>query len=235
MLLEKGWTYIAIASKVYCSEVLVRKIAKEYKMAAQLNLYFNYEEVACSIEKTSNDPDMRKIIFREKLKSVANNNPELSRNQIRQRCSNEYIWLQKNDSEWLEQNLPPSKLSLSFNWNAIDESLAARVKVVAHQLLKNNPKTRVAEYTIMHALTKIETGRTKNNLKDLPKTAKALRDCAETKEQYQVRYLPVIVQQLREYYGYNEVSIEVIQSYRRSYREISDELKQKLCNDLLSL
>ncbi|NOJ73984.1 hypothetical protein HMI46_26080 [Paenibacillus alvei] len=234
-LLENGHTQKMVASKVYRSEQLVSKVSKDYLLAAQLRVYLSQSEVACSMEKRSKVGDMRKFNFRKKLKSVILDNPELSRSQIRQRCSTAYIWLQKNDIEWLEKNLPPSKLFIRPNWAEIDEDISERIRKAAIQLKKDNYKSRIAEYTLVRALSKNDIGRVEYNIKNLPKTAEALRVCAETKEQYQIRYLPTIVKQLRQYYGYREVSLEVVQSYRRSYRNINEELKRKLMEDLLDL
>lgn len=234
-LLKDGLTHEVISTKVYRSKQLVQKVAREYSKAIR-PLY--QCEVACSMEEGFLDAeDLKKMSFREKLKSVMFEHQDLSRNQISQKCSNTYKWLQKNDREWLEENLPPSKLSeeLRLNWPEIDEVLAVRVREVSIQLKDGNYKSRVAVQTIMNALSKEDRGRLKNNLKDLPKAAKALQACSETKEQYQTRYLPSIVQQLRNYYGYKEVSIEVVQSYRRSYRDITENLKQRLTEELLIL
>ncbi|MNY79533.1 hypothetical protein D3C86_2202010 [compost metagenome] len=56
----------------------------------------------------------------------------------------------------------------------------------------------------MGALNNNERGRTKNYIKQLPKTDQALHECAETKEQYQIRHLPALVWQLRNHYHYKE-------------------------------
>ncbi len=45
----------------------------------------------------------------------------------------------------------------------------------------------------MDELTKKERGRIKTYIKHLPKTDQALKECAETKEQYQLRHLPALV------------------------------------------
>lgn len=162
---------------------------------------------------------------------------ELSRNHIRQKCSNAYIWLLKNDKEWLEENLPPSKLSEEhkIKWSEIDETLAVRVKEVSILLKDSNYKSRISKSAITNALSKQDSGRINNNIKDLPKTAKALQVFSETKEEYQIRYLPSIVQQLRKHYNYREVRLESVQSYRISYRDITEELKEKLIKELENL
>jgi hypothetical protein len=38
-------------------------------------------------------------------------NPNYSRNKLKLKVSASYLWLFKNDKQWLYQNLPPSKLN----------------------------------------------------------------------------------------------------------------------------
>ncbi|WP_187442195.1 TnsD family Tn7-like transposition protein [Sutcliffiella horikoshii] len=173
--------------------------------------------------------------YRLKLLDFLKDNKDLMRSEIRKNCKSSYDWLKKNDSAWLERLLPPSKSIDRFDWNEIDQNLAQRVKIVSSQLINSNPNTRVARYSIMGALTTRERGRIKTYIKHLPKTDQALNKCAETKEQYQLRHLPALVSQLRNHYGYTQVTVETIMSYRKSYRGIAEEMKDSLIEKLKKL
>ncbi|MNI85584.1 hypothetical protein D3C73_1425890 [compost metagenome] len=98
--------------------------------------------------------------------------------------------------------------------------------------MESNPPTRVGTYSVMKVLSKTESGRIKNYINFLPKTRKTLEEVVETKEQYQIRHLPALVRQLRTHYNYKIVTLESIQSYRRSYRDISLEFQEKLTYEL---
>lgn len=108
----------------------------------------------------------------------------------------------------MEQQLPSSRSFERFDWNDVDEALEAKVREVAKQLIESNPNTRVGRYSIMGALTLNERGRIKNYIKHLPRTDQALNECAETKEQYQIRHLPTLVWQLRNHYDYKEITLD---------------------------
>ncbi|MFD1780817.1 TnsD family Tn7-like transposition protein [Fredinandcohnia salidurans] len=173
--------------------------------------------------------------YRSILLKVIRGNRELMRSEIKKKCKTAYIWLKKNDQEWLEKQLPPSKSIIKFDWNEVDQVLAQRVKKVSAELIESNPNKRVARYTIMGALTTKERGRIKSYIQHLPLTDQALTESAETKEQYQIRHLPAIVQQLRTYYNYEEVTLDIVMSYRRSYRQITDRMKEILIAKLKTL
>lgn len=191
--------------------------------------------------KTTGKLDNRKNLeidreqYRSKLLAALKGNSGLMRSEIKKQCNAAYSWLKKNDLNWLEEQLPPSKSIVRFDWKEVDQKLAQRVKLVSKQLIDSNPNTRVSRYSIMGALTKIERGRIKTYIQHLPKTDSTLNRCAETKEQYQLRHVPALVWQLRNYYGYKQVNLDTIMSYRRSYRGISEEMKGFIIETLKKL
>nr|WP_242066137.1 TnsD family transposase [Brevibacillus laterosporus] len=224
--LEERRPYKEIAGKLYCSVDYVKRVGKEYLNQQKTGVLSTYNEVAATVE--INQDNFKKKIYRRVLQRVLNDYPRLNRYQLCLKCRKAYMWLKHNDSIWFEQHLPPSKSFKRFDWNEVDEALAIRVKEVAQQLKLSNPSTQVRRYTIMSALSNNENGRLKNYIQHLPKSDQALIECAETKEQYQIRHLPALVWQLKTYYNYREVTIESIQAYRRSYRGITDDFKHVL-------
>lgn len=175
-----------------------------------------------------NSLELNKEKYRTRLLGVLKENDDLKRSEIKKKCVTAYAWLKNNDNAWFEKQLPPSQSIKKFDWNEVDRKLAQRVKTVSIQLIKSNPNTRVARYSIMEAWTKRKSGRIKTYIKHLPQTEQALNECAETKEQYQIRHSSALVRQLRTHFNYGEVTLETIMSYRRSYRGISDEMKEIL-------
>lgn len=231
-MLNSGYSPDDISKKLYCSPKYVKVLAKKQMESHQLTL-FDFGKIAATVEQEVESP--KKMQFRETLLNVIKENPGLSRYKICLKCKPQYEWLKRNDRDWLEQQLPSSRSFERFDWNEVDEVLEAKVREVAKQLIVSNPNTRVSRYSIMGALTMNERGRIKNYLKHLPKTDQALNECAETKEQYQIRHLPALVWQLRNHYDYKEITLDTILSYRRSYRGISDDMKEVLKERLKSL
>ncbi|WP_440960847.1 TnsD family Tn7-like transposition protein [Paenibacillus nitricinens] len=209
-----------IARELYCSENTLKKIIKKQTVNIENCTTFEPKHLA------------KRNAYRARIEKVMKNEPNLSRNEICARCSGPYQWLKKFDTEWLEKRLPESRSTTNFKWEKVDEAISKRVKEVAAALTETNPSTRVGTYSILNALSKTESGRIKNYSKFLPRTRKTLEEVVETKEQYQIRHLPALVRQLTTHYNYKIVTLEIIQSYRRSYRDISLELQEKLSYEL---
>ena len=114
----------------------------------------------------SNSLELSREKNRSKLLAVVKDNNGLMRSEIMKKCKTAYIWLKKNDQDWLERQLPSSKSIVKFDWNEVDQNLAERVKLVSKQVIDSNPNTRVARYSIMGALTKKERGRIKTYIKN---------------------------------------------------------------------
>ncbi|ASR45780.1 hypothetical protein B4V02_03235 [Paenibacillus kribbensis] len=233
-LLENGQVPAEIAEKLYCSEYLVKEIMKnKYRTNPRIISSTYFQEVASTIENEMENS--KRNLYRKKILEIIKDNPELGRYQLSLKCKSEYHWLKRNDRSWLEGHVQPSRSFNRFDWSVVDEALAIRIREVGKLLLKSNPNMRIGSYTIINAMEKIERGRLKSYIQHLPKSKVALEECAETKEDYQIRHLPALVWQLRHHYNYKSITIEVIMAYRRSYRGISDEMKEILSEKLKSL
>nr|WP_276510298.1 TnsD family Tn7-like transposition protein [Paenibacillus qinlingensis] len=219
-----GLSMETIACQLYCSVYSV-------KQAVKSDLLLGIEEHACAAEQISPKRDA----FRIKVESTINKNPGLNRYEICLKCKTAYEWLKRNDTVWLEKRLPVSKSFDRFDWNEVDELLSQRVSEVARGLIENNPGTRVGIYSIIGALNKTESGRIKNYSQHLPITQKVLEQVVETKEQYQLRHLAALVWQLKSHYGYEEVTLDTILSYRRSYRAISKDMRDAITAKLVEI
>jgi len=223
-LFQRGSSIKEIAARLYCS-------VNEVKGTLSNVLSSNIE----SCTTPSHKHMVQRDAYRAKVETIIKDNPNCSRYEICRKCSVPYQWLKKFDADWLEGQLPKSRSKNNFDWKKVDEVLSKRVREVSESLIRANPPTRVGTYSILGALSKTESGRIKNYSRHLPRTCKILKEVTETKEDYQLRHLPALVRQLRTHYNYKEVSIETIQSYRRSYRTIPEELKRVLSLKLLEL
>ncbi|RYV01882.1 hypothetical protein SOPP22_12030 [Shewanella sp. OPT22] len=75
----------------------------------------------------------RKELNRKALLYAVRITPEITRNELKRSFSC-YMWLYKNDKEWLYRNLPTSqekKYNASVNWAARDKFLAIKIKFLA--------------------------------------------------------------------------------------------------------
>lgn len=117
-------------------------------------------------------------------------NPEASRKRLLEIAPYLHFWLRQNDRAWFNAHCPPpreyERVGRTVDWAAIDPELSAKVGAAAIRIRELDGKpTRVS----LDALIKevghkvwIESRRDK-----LPLTAKAITECVETLEAFQLR------------------------------------------------
>jgi hypothetical protein len=86
-----------IAKQFDISVGSVEQILTQYPQIVKQREHFRYRE--------------KQAKHREVLSAVITTNPNYSRNKLKLKVSASYLWLFKNDKQWLYQNLPPSKLN----------------------------------------------------------------------------------------------------------------------------
>lgn len=119
-------------------------------------------------------------------------NPRATRKEIQKRCSAIFAFLYRNNRHWLYSHLPPNqkhspaKGRTRVDWVARDSAIVDEVRAAARTLLNNHGKplrataSKVARLIGKHVL--IEKYGSK-----LPQTLWALKDVAESVEQFEVR------------------------------------------------
>jgi len=128
--------------------------------------------------------------YRKEWLSVREANPNAGRRQLMILESFLYLWLKKNDSEWLEGHLPPiikseRKIELK-DWKSIDLELAAAIKATSKRI-RETPGRPIR---ISLAAIAKEVGHKawlEHKLHKLPLTSKALDDCLEPVEEFLIR------------------------------------------------
>lgn len=128
--------------------------------------------------------------YRNQWLSVLKANSDASRLQLMTTASFLYLWLKRNDTEWLETHLPPVRKGYRKDelrdWNSIDTALVAEVEATAKRIreLPGRP-IRVSMAAVMK-----EVGRKswlEFRLGKLPLTNKVLNDYLETVEEFLIR------------------------------------------------
>lgn len=128
--------------------------------------------------------------YRKEWLSVLAANPHASRNQLMAAGNFLYLWLNKNDSEWLEANLPPARKFIRRgelkDWKSIDNELATKVKATADRIRNEagRPKWICLSAIIREVGHKVHF---EHRLNKLPRTAMALDTHLESLEAYTIR------------------------------------------------
>lgn len=128
--------------------------------------------------------------YRKEWRSVREANPNAGRRQLMTLESFLYLWLKKNDSEWLEGHLPPiiksdRKIELK-DWKSIDLELTAAIEATAKRIRETPGRpTRISLAAIVREVGHKDWLELK--LHKLPLTSKALDACLESVEGFLTR------------------------------------------------
>jgi len=128
--------------------------------------------------------------YRVEWLAIRKSNPKATRKQLIAIASFLYLWLRKNDSEWIEKHLPsvikPDRRTKRIDWKTEDRKLAVALKA-ATQKIKGLPG-RPVRASITAVLK--ETGHrawVERRLAELPLTAKVIQLHIESLEAYSLR------------------------------------------------
>lgn len=193
--IEEMWNDLSlsraeIARRLNISDLSVTNIAHRLKFP------MNTSET-----RVSNDRAHRKTprktfsesreIYRQVWLRVLKENPEANRNTLIKLANFEYLWLMRNDQEWMLQHLPkvlkvPRKKEI-LDWSKIDEILSKKIKDVCQKTYAKSPPERVCITEIIRA-TNDKKWIEKRHLR-LPKTVGILNENLESLEEYMIRKL----------------------------------------------
>jgi hypothetical protein len=127
---------------------------------------------------------------RRKWLSVIEAHPDASRKQLMRISNYLYFWLRRNDLEWLEKHLPPTRNTCRrpslIDWESVDNRLSTSVKASALRI--KNLTGRPIRVSIT-AIIK-EVGRRswlERRLDKLPLTTKVIEEFVESFEAFEIR------------------------------------------------
>ncbi|NQX71811.1 TniQ family protein [Paenibacillus alba] len=160
---------------------------------------------------------------RERILSIINEEPYLSRLAISKKARTSYSRLMKIDREWMENSLPQVKRSTSLDFDILDKEFTTKVKQVCEQLYNSNPRNRIKRNTVLSLMDSGDISMIKRHLMQLPRTALVLLEYEETNNNFLERRLPRDVAELIRR-GYRNVTLKSLAAFRPAYRNISDEM-----------
>ncbi|MYL34961.1 hypothetical protein GLW05_15360 [Pontibacillus yanchengensis] len=194
-------------------EVWLEKVEELY------NDGLNYSEIARQLK--SNRATIKKYLFNEnqKMKQHSNDykhksykakwsnlivrNPDLSRTKLREQLPSVYMWLYRNDREWLLTNMPPKQKGCNkdinkVSWETRDYELAKKIELEAESLKKinNDGIVRVTVRSIGRELGVISM--LENEIEKLPECKLMLAKVTETLKDFQLRRIKFRAKNLRD-------------------------------------
>jgi hypothetical protein len=128
--------------------------------------------------------------YRADWLAVRKAHPKATRKRLIGIASFLYLWLRKNDSEWIEKHLPPitkpNRRIKRIDWKNEDRKLAAALKAAA-QRIKSLPGRPVRASITAIAREIGHRAWIERRLDDLPLTAKSIQSHVESLEAYSIR------------------------------------------------
>jgi hypothetical protein len=192
---------------------LSNKGLTKYRIAQELEVDFNtikkYLEVEISkgqnqqtnIEmKDEKNKTSKKEEYRNRWIEHRNLHSNKNRTELRRGSPNVYIWLYRNDNDWLYENLPPKESATStnkrVNWEERDYEIARLIKIEVDKIMAVDPPERVTVSRIGQRIQKLAL--LEKKLNKLPRSKKILEELMETVEDFQKRRIKSIAAKKRE-------------------------------------
>ncbi|MDD9267850.1 TnsD family Tn7-like transposition protein [Paenibacillus sp. GCM10023248] len=143
----------------------------------------NKKNVKTVSQNVNND---RRRFYREQWLDLQSKYPCYLRYQLREKSSNVYTWLYKNDKIWLNENSPERKLlRRTVNWENRDEGLIEEMKQVFNEWDEKTYQSRRSVKSVIKQLNKVSWF--EKNAEKLPKSMAFLQAHVESVEDFQLR------------------------------------------------
>lgn len=234
MYYEQGYNIQTIANILHSNRPTVRKYLKPYRNQLDQEI----ENIKSEVESAMNELligisetaatkiidsklEKCKATVLEAILSLGNG---ATRPQIRKYNIHRYDWVMKHDRDWMEELLPPrKKLPSSINFYTMDEDLFVLVNNAVKKVWENPPKKKITKTQIFNELPNYVKYRCYNYPQYLPKTMKLIEERLETNDHYLIRRFPEVIQWFNKS-RYRNLSLRLIQSHFKTYKESSPEV-----------
>ena len=158
-----------------------------------------FKSPSVEVIKPYNDYDILKNKHKSKLLLLLAQEPNLRRSQIYRKLKNTYVWLSKNEKEWMENVLPKPYKRMDYirskiNWEERDTAFYIKAKNTIHNILDNGTLERITIHTISKLINYKSLYK---NLNKMPKTQALIKQHSETPIDFNKRKLQIIINNLK--------------------------------------
>lgn len=114
-----------------------------------------------------------------------------------------YMWLYRNDKEWLKNHYPDipkarGGMNKRVHWEERDLAIAKQIKIIAKEILMEDEQIRVSKNEIGRRIDGISLPSLYRNLEKMPKTKRMLDILVEPVEQFQIRRIKNVASSLKQ-------------------------------------
>lgn len=169
---------------------------------------------------------------RERILGILQKHNGISRTELAKSYNHLYSKMLKNDRNWMEQNLPPSKKNqIRKDWAKLDKEYSKVLAAAADDLYRLNPAEQIKRYTILAHSPKTITEHFENAPEKFPKVIELLKSKVESDANYLIRHLPVIIEQMKKH-NKRVISLDSIKTFSPMYRRSTADVEERIISQL---
>lgn len=161
------------------------------------NTFVGVQEV---LEINPNLATELKLKHREDWMTLQAQNPEASKTPLRKLAPATYIWLYRNDKEWLNQNSPALQVAVPsvgrVNWQERDQQVLSQVQDGVRSLINADTPERISISRVGRTIGLLAL--LEKHLDQMPLTKAYLESVVETVEDFQMRRIKWAIKRLDE-------------------------------------
>lgn len=222
----------ALAKMLDCDHKTILSHAERLGLLDKLKNSSSYKNKANTSRLSLKQNNL--IKFKNALLKIIDENPGITRKRIKNIARYPYCYLFKNDPEWFEKNMPKTVWGRSSpyisdkngDWEDFDEKLLAQLVAAHLELLNKSKPVRVTYTRLCDMVAKRTT--IYENLYRLPKTREFLNSVIETIEDFQIRRLRKVCEDL--YIERGKLHKSYIVAKAGLTRGYSDKVKKEIDN-----
>lgn len=194
---SQSQTLRGISKNMGCDPKTIIKYAKQLGLESKLQLQIKSNDEQVNFNKLNNLDER----YSQDIIQLVQQQPELTRTQIRQKLQKQYAWFYRNNKEMLNIILPkPIRLSMKdiannrVDWEKRDVELKDEIEKVYTQLIRLPKPVRITKSIVGRKTGKLAI--LESCLDKLPTAEEYLESIIETVEDFQIRRIDYICNQI---------------------------------------
>lgn len=195
LLIEGKHSLRQLGREMKCDPKTIVKYASKLGLEANLNSTMKFDAIRV------NDQDKKISEYCNDILGYINLHPDCSRTTIRQALSKQYRWLNRNNPEWLEYNLPSKRRNCSIgvskekvDWAARDTTILFLLKSAYTELIQLPKSVRITRSLLAKCIDKRSL--IERHIDKLPHTNQYLNQITESIEEFQKRRIDKVSRDL---------------------------------------
>lgn len=187
----------SVASQLKCDSKTVVKYVDILGLNDMIDSKMKYSYNRQNGKRNKVDRDK----YRLEIMNMIEKAPNITRQNLKDQLYKQFMWLYKNDREWLEKNLPESTRTINIRdtrdlWVKRDAEILRLLKSEYKKLISCKELRRITISLLGRRINRLSL--LEKKMDKLPRTKKYLDEVTETVEDYQCRRVNIICRRLYE-------------------------------------